>query len=305
MTLCRCSGVWSQYLATRTWARRLGPGRPRSIGNDGGGAWVMVSHCRQLILGRTWTTTLKCEGTYSSTSRSSAPTRVSAVLPHVGQAHAGSYTTRSRGRCAGNGCRPRVRRSLVVEGRGSTAASRRACCAAASSSRSLISSSSCSIRSEERPKRARFMSASVARSFSMCSVFAWISASRAASSRSLAASASCSEAASARRAWGSEGSEAVADGMSSSTMRQPPWRRKDYQIRLLSYRYRARRQRRRHGSPPVDGFDQQGQLGRGQEQRAVDDGWPDEPAPLQPLGEQAEAGAIPIQDLQVVHRACC
>ena len=39
------------------------------------------------------------------------------------------------------------------------------------------------------------------------------------------------------------------------------------------------------------GLDQQGQLGRGQEQRAVDDRWPDEPAPLQPLGEQAEAGA--------------
>jgi len=66
----------------------------------------------------------------------------------------------------------RVRCSLVVEGRRSPAASRRACCAAASSSRSLISSSSCSIRSEERPKRARFMSASVALSFSMCSVLA-------------------------------------------------------------------------------------------------------------------------------------
>ena len=78
----------------------LGPGRPRSIGNDGGGAWVMVSHCRQLILGRTWTTTLKCDGTYSSTSRSSLPIRLSFLLPHAGQTQVASCSTRSRGRWA-------------------------------------------------------------------------------------------------------------------------------------------------------------------------------------------------------------
>ena len=36
-----------------------GPGRPRSIGKEGTGAWLMVSQARQLMRGRTWRTTLK------------------------------------------------------------------------------------------------------------------------------------------------------------------------------------------------------------------------------------------------------
>jgi hypothetical protein len=63
----------------------------------------MVSQARQLIFGRTWTTTLKCEGTYSSTSRSSVPIRLSFLLPQAGQTHLASCSTRSRGRWAGSG----------------------------------------------------------------------------------------------------------------------------------------------------------------------------------------------------------
>jgi hypothetical protein len=98
-------------LATRTCASSAGPGRPRSIGKDGSGGWVIVSHCRQLSFGRTCTTTLKCDGTYSRTSRSSVPMRLSLVLPQAGQAQAASCSTRSRGRCAGSGWRPRRRRA--------------------------------------------------------------------------------------------------------------------------------------------------------------------------------------------------
>ncbi len=51
------------------------PRTPFSIGSVGIGAWTTVSRARQLIFGRTCTTRLKWEGTYSSTSRSSAPIR--------------------------------------------------------------------------------------------------------------------------------------------------------------------------------------------------------------------------------------
>jgi len=67
MTAWRCSSRWSQYFDTSTWAIRLGPGRPRSIGSAGMGSWMIVSQARQLSFGRTWRITLKLEGTYSST----------------------------------------------------------------------------------------------------------------------------------------------------------------------------------------------------------------------------------------------
>ena len=101
----RCSGVWSQNFETSTCASRPGPGRPRSIGSDGIGACTMVSQARQLSFGRTWRITLKLEGTYSSTSRSSWPMRLNTVPPQPGQVQAGSWVTVSRGRCAGSGLR--------------------------------------------------------------------------------------------------------------------------------------------------------------------------------------------------------
>jgi hypothetical protein len=79
------------------------------------GICVIVSHARQLIRGRTWTTTLKCEGTYSSTSRSSSPSRLRRALPQAGHTQAASCTTRSRGRWAGSGWRPRRRGASVFE----------------------------------------------------------------------------------------------------------------------------------------------------------------------------------------------
>ena len=41
-------------LATSTCANSPGPGRPRSIGNDGIGVWCTLSHVRQAKRGRTW-----------------------------------------------------------------------------------------------------------------------------------------------------------------------------------------------------------------------------------------------------------
>src|SRR5208282_5652469 len=96
MTDWRCSGVWSQYFETSTCATRPGPGRPRSIGSVGIGACTMVSQDRQLSFGRRWRITLKLEGTYSSTSRSSWPIRLKVVPPQPGQEQAGSWMTVSR-----------------------------------------------------------------------------------------------------------------------------------------------------------------------------------------------------------------
>lgn len=70
-----------------------GTGRPFSIGNVGIGAWATVSQARQLIFGRTCTMRLKWEGTYSSTSRSSAPIRPNLSPPQVGHTHGASWRT--------------------------------------------------------------------------------------------------------------------------------------------------------------------------------------------------------------------
>ena len=87
-----------------TWASSAGPGRPFSIGSVGIGAWTMVSQARQLIFGRTCSTRLKCEGTYSSTSRSSAPIRPNFVSA-AGRADAGRFV------------HDRLKRQMVGQGR--------------------------------------------------------------------------------------------------------------------------------------------------------------------------------------------
>lgn len=140
------------------------------------GAWTMVSQARQLSLGRTCLITLKWDGTYSSTSRSSSPICEKMVPPHCGQAQGASWRITSRGRCSGSGWRP-FAGAAGGDGRGDRiAAAVRAWLSASPSSRSPISSSSCSMSrsgfSEERPKRARRSTASCAFSFSMVRVLA-------------------------------------------------------------------------------------------------------------------------------------
>ena len=74
------------------------PRRPFSIGSVGMGACTTVSQARQLIFGRTCSTRLKCEGTYSRTMRSSAPIRPNFVAPQVGQTQGASCMIVSSGR---------------------------------------------------------------------------------------------------------------------------------------------------------------------------------------------------------------
>jgi hypothetical protein len=54
------------------------------------GACTIVSQPRQLIFGRTCTTRLKKDGTYSSTSRSSSPILLNSAPPQHGHEQAGS-----------------------------------------------------------------------------------------------------------------------------------------------------------------------------------------------------------------------
>jgi hypothetical protein len=72
-------------LLTSTWASRPGPGRPRSIGRDGSGAWTKRSQQAQVSRGRTIRFTMKRPGTYSSSSGD--------VLPDPAQAPAASGTS--------------------------------------------------------------------------------------------------------------------------------------------------------------------------------------------------------------------
>ena len=82
--LWRYSGRWSAYLLTSTWARRPGPGRPRSIGRDGSAACVKASQPEHAKRGRTIRFTMNRPGTYSSSSVTSSPRRRSRP-PHLAQ----------------------------------------------------------------------------------------------------------------------------------------------------------------------------------------------------------------------------
>ncbi len=148
------------YLETRTWASRAGPGRPLSIGSVGMGACTMVSQARLLIFGRTCSTRLKCESTYSSAMRSSTPIRPNLVSPHLGETHGASCKTISSGRWSSKGARTD---GFFVDGGVDAAVSleagERVCRAASLSSMSPSRSAVCSISrssfSDDRPKRAR------------------------------------------------------------------------------------------------------------------------------------------------------
>src|SRR5436853_2819658 len=104
MALCRFSGRWARYLANRTWASSCGPARPRAIGWEGAGAWVMASHLRQENFSRTCWITFHCAGTCSSVSVMSSPS-LRRIPPQPAQAVGAGWITRSRGRCPGSGRR--------------------------------------------------------------------------------------------------------------------------------------------------------------------------------------------------------
>ena len=103
---------------------------------NGAGGCVIFSHDRQVNFSRTVWITFHCRGTTSSVSV--------IVLAELGElaaaARAGGragITTRSRGRCAGNGARTgflRVKPCTVVPAAGAAAISSSAALAAASSS---------------------------------------------------------------------------------------------------------------------------------------------------------------------------
>jgi hypothetical protein len=92
---------------------------------------VIVSQRRQENFSRTVWITFHCRGTTSSVSVMSSP-NLASLPPQQGQALGAAITTRSRGRCAGNGARTGFRRAKLTTD----------VVTAASSSAALASSSS-------------------------------------------------------------------------------------------------------------------------------------------------------------------
>jgi hypothetical protein len=120
----------------------------------------MVSQRRQVNFSRTVWITFHCRGTTSSVSVISSPSLAS-LPPQHGQALGAAITTRSRGRCAGNGARTGLRRVKLTTGEvlvGAIAASSSsAALASSSSSWSSIWSSRRRPRSDDCPNRSRFI----------------------------------------------------------------------------------------------------------------------------------------------------
>src|SRR3546814_8743777 len=86
-------------------ARKLGPAQPRGTTWNGAGGWVTASQSRQENFSRTVWTTFHWRGITSSVSVTSSPSFDSRAPPQAGQAQGAGITTRSRGRCSGNGLR--------------------------------------------------------------------------------------------------------------------------------------------------------------------------------------------------------
>ena len=114
VSLCRFSGWCWPNFASRIIASSSGPARPRAMGWNGAGGWVIVSHARQVNRSRTVCTTFHRRGIASSVSVTSSPSFASLPLQH-GHSVGPGITTRSRGRCAGSGPRTGLRR---MTGRG-------------------------------------------------------------------------------------------------------------------------------------------------------------------------------------------
>ena len=122
---------------------------------NGAGGCVIVSQSRQEKRSRTVWITFHWRGTTSSVSVTSSPSFDSFVEPQHGQLGGAAITTRSRGRCSGNGFRAGRLRSkdlTTVDGAERSAASSSSVAAAsASSSCSSSWSSSRCLRSERTP----------------------------------------------------------------------------------------------------------------------------------------------------------
>jgi hypothetical protein len=126
---------------------------------------MIFSQARQVNFSRTVWITFHCRGTTSSVSVIVSPSFAS-LPPQHGQAVGPGITTRSRGRCAGNGARTgflRVNGCTVVLPSGAALISSSAALAAASSSCNSSWSSSLRPRSEDCPYCSR-------RSLAICSL---------------------------------------------------------------------------------------------------------------------------------------
>ena len=201
VSLWRFSGKCWSNLASRMVASSSGPARPRAMGWNGAGGWLMVSHARQAMRSRTVWTTFQCRGTTSRVSVTSSPSLDSRPWQH-GQEVGPGITTRSRGRCAGNGPRTGLRRTALRAAMpsisGPSAASSSAAAACTSSSCSSNWSSSLRPRSDEAPNCS-------CRSFAMRSL-RWATIASAPDARASASRrASCSAARAARSASRSSG----------------------------------------------------------------------------------------------------
>ena len=135
----------------RLWTYvRLGPAQPRGMAWKGAGGWLILSQSRQVNFSRTVWITFHCRGITSSVSVTSSPIFTIRDDPQQLQLVGASTTTRSRGRCSGNGLRTgrRWKPSTVVVFAAAASAAISSSVAAASSSSSW--SSSCSISRARR-----------------------------------------------------------------------------------------------------------------------------------------------------------
>ena len=73
-------------MAASTSASRFGPARPRAIGCEGAGGWLIASQARQETFSRTCSTTFQRRGTHSKVSVTSSPS-LRTGPPHFGQLH--------------------------------------------------------------------------------------------------------------------------------------------------------------------------------------------------------------------------
>ena len=199
-SLCRFNGrCWANF-ASRMVASSSGPARPRAMGWNGAGGWVMVSHARHTNFSRTVWTTFQCRGTSSRVSVTSSPSLDRAPWQH-GQAVGPGTTTRSRGRWAGNGPRTGLRRTGPRAAMPPSGASSPPPSAASSSAAPASSSSSCSSNwsSSLRPRSDEAPNCSC-RSFAISSLRCATMASAPDARASASRRASCSAASAARRA---------------------------------------------------------------------------------------------------------
>src|SRR5271155_4853304 len=226
--------------------------------------------------------------------------------PQAGQVQApscsGSCTTSCRGKWSGSFLRFGWLLSRIGSGRSSLAAWLIAAASPASNSSSR--SSSCSIcrvtRSEERPNCIRRSLAIWNFSFSISRVRSWTASLAACSSTVAVANSLWQARAKARSASGSEGRSAEASDIRYPYRTQPRVDQNEPRIPDMLQQHGSRRHWRCYRPAPVHRLDQQRQLRRCQRHCVVDERRPDEFAPLQTLGEQTHATAVPVQALQVM-----